>query len=334
MSVEFAAPGWLLLLPVPVLVWETARRHHRGGHDHGCALLHSQARVIAAMAGDAARPRRLPTGWLLGCLLLIVALADPRWHDRRTYHPLFGRDLVVAIDVSASMRAQDHLSNGRPVSRLELVTRLSREFIARRHGDRTGLVVFADDAYTLAPLSHDPTTVSRLLDEIQHGLLGDKTALGDALAVAISQFDQPQRSGRAIVVFTDGTNTSGSRHPLAVIPEARDAGVKIYTVGVGTPGETLFPEAVVNPPALTTLPVDFELLRTIATQTGGRFYQASEPDTLANVLATIDTLETGPVDKQGGQQTEMYWLPLILGGLALTVDSLRRRYGMEPAGRP
>lgn len=317
---SLATPLWLLALPLPWLVWWLGRRR-RGGKARTTALYHPQAALLASLSRQArARP---PWFWLLGCSLLLLALARPQWlgGDERQ-----GRNFLLAIDISSSMKAQDFFVNDRAANRLDAVKHVADRFIDQRQGDRIGLIVFADDAYTLAPLSGDLGLIQRLLGEIDQGMAGQKTALGQAIALGVKRLEQLDKRSRNLILLSDGSNTSGDIHPLNALEIAKLKGVKIYTIGVGNPGKVLFQRGPVERPDFAAVPLDEALLRRLADETGGRYYNAADTETLGRIMTDIEQLETLPLEQRNNPPAEWYPTPLLAGLILLGLARRRSRH--------
>lgn len=334
---EFAAPSWFLALPLPWLAWMSAARFRSGTSvsSRPAALLHSQADVLAELAAQPlSRRARLPWLWMVGCALLMTALARPQWVESAP-NIYKGRDFLLAIDVSGSMRAQDFTVDEKNLSRLDMLKRVVNQFLAERHGDRIGLVVFADDAYTLAPLTSDMNIVRALLGEVRHGMAGEKTALGTAVALAVKRLQnhgaQGDSKSRALILLTDGSNTAGAISPDAATLLAKQEGVRIYTVGIGSHRQVPFPRGTKETPAITEMPFDEDLLRRMAEQTGGHYYAAGNTEEMRRIIGDIEQLEkTNIVDDAATLRTEWYWLPLIIGLALLLISQMRMRAEVLP----
>lgn len=318
---SLATPLWLLALPLPWLAWWLGRRR-RAGKAGATALYHPQAALLASLSRQSrARP---PWRWLLGCTLLLLALARPQWLASGEHE---GRNFLLAIDISSSMKAQDFVVDGRAVNRLEAVKHVAGQFIDQRQGDRIGLIVFADDAYTLAPLSGDLGLVRRLLSEINQGMAGQKTALGQAVALGVKRLEQLDPRSRNLILLSDGSNTSGEIHPLNALEIAKLKGVKIHSIGVGKPGGVLFQRGPVEQPDFVAVPLDAALLERLAEESGGRYYNAGDTAALARIMADIERLETVPLAQSTRPPLEWYPAPLLAGLLLLALA--RRRGGRE-----
>ena len=266
-----------------------------------------------------ASSRGFPWLGLLAWCLLCVAAARPQQLGPPIAPPQVGRDMMLAVDLSASMGEQDMELGGRLVDRLTAAKAVLADFLDRRIGDRIGLVVFGDRAFALTPLTLDRDSVRQQLEASVVGLAGRATALGDAIALSTKRLQQQNTEQRVLIVLTDGVNTAGVLEPAKAAQIARDAGVRIHAIafgGEGGGGLSLFG---------LRLPtggdeVDEAGLQEIAQLTGGRFFRARDTEALAGIYAEIDALE--PVQRQGQvvrPKIERYPWPL---GLALAVGAL------------
>ena len=288
---EFLWPLAFLLLPLPLLVrW-----------------LVKPAEVSAAGAlrvpfyqrlAGTARPgsRSGTTHWFrlsvasLIWLLLVTALARPVYVGPETPLPVEGRNVMMAIDLSGSMGQEDFALDGRPSTRLAVVKDAAQDFIARRKGDRIGLVLFSDRAYLQAPLTFDRKVVGQLLNEAQVGLTGQETAIGDAIAVAVKRLKDRPADSRVLVLLTDGASNAGTMDPLQAAKLAKDLGIRIYTIGVGAGPQAIdtgFGRQIVN----LSRDLDEVTLKKIADETGGRYFRARDLAGLSRIYAAIDRLE-------------------------------------------
>ena len=337
---ELAAPWWLLAMPLPWLAWRVSLRLKSSKLMPVTvpAIRHAQADVLLALAGGTRPPlNHTPWLWIMGCAFLVLALTRPQWTESapNTYK---GRDFLLALDVSGSMRAQDFDAQGRTsaaegttLSRLDMLKKVVNQFISERHGDRIGLIVFADDAYTLSPLTSDMNVVRSLLQEVRHGMAGEKTALGTAIALAVKRLQDKDAQSRLLILLTDGSNTAGDIHPDAATALAAAEGVRIYTVGIGSHQTVPFPRGPNESPAYTEMPLDEDLLRRIAEHTQGRYYAATNTAAVQRIINDIEQLEKIDItDDALLQRTEWYWLPLTMGlALILTARS-RMRHEVLP----
>jgi Ca-activated chloride channel family protein len=286
---RFESPWFLLLLLlVPVALWRALRRD---------ALRPSLLWSRAAAGWSAA------AGWALHALeilpwatlvVVVVALARPQQGVRQSETETRGVDIVLAIDISPSMMAEDF----QPENRLIVAKQTAKTFISQRPHDRIGLVGFAATAFNQCPLTLDHDALLELLDGLDFGLAEDGTAIGMGLATSVAGLRASRTPSKVVVLLTDGQNNRGSIDPLTGADLARAYGIKVYTVLVGRGGVVPVP---VDDPLLgrrtqmVRMDVDEGTLREIARRTGGRFYRATESAALAGVYAQIDRLERAPI---------------------------------------
>ena len=223
-------------------------------------------------------------------LLLISAAARPQWLGEPVSIPNEGREMMLAVDLSGSMKIDDMQLNGRQVNRLTMTKSVVYDFIQRRVGDRLGLILFADTAYVQAPLTYDRDTVSTLLSEAVIGLVGEQTAIGDAIGLAVKRFDERDESNNVLILLTDGQNTAGNITPEQAKELAINKGVKVYTIGVGADKmliQSFFGSREINP----SQELDEGMLTDIATSTGGQYFRARNAQELEAIYQQLDALE-------------------------------------------
>lgn len=256
-------------------------------------------------------------GWLalllatLAWVALVTASARPVWIGDSVALPVAGRDLMMAVDLSGSMQEQDFILGGQVVDRLVATKAVAGEFIRSRSGDRIGLVLFGDQAYLQAPLTFDRQTVLKLLNESAIGLAGERTAIGDAIGLALKRLQASPEKNRVLILMTDGANTAGSVSPLEAADMAATAGLKIYTVGIGSESDqmrSVFGFQLMNPAA----DLDERTLKGIAEKTGGMYFRARDTEEFQHIYAELDRLE--PVEQEAEQwrpQMELFRWPLL-----------------------
>lgn len=231
---------------------------------------------------------------LLIWILLVVASARPQWLGEPIQQSITGRDILLAVDLSGSMQERDFILGKTPIDRLTATKRVANQFIERRVGDRIGLILFGDQAYLQAPLSFDRETVMTFLDEAAIGLAGEKTAIGDAIGLAVKRLRKNPSDQRILILLTDGANTAGEVTPLKAAELAAKEGLKIYTIGIGADEmivRDFFGARRVNP----SVDLDEKTLLSIAEQTGGRYFRARDIKELESIYGLLDLLE--PVEK-------------------------------------
>ncbi len=286
--IEFARP-WLLLLIVPVVAGAVALR--RKPTDPGAARHPHLALAASVRPGWRVRLRSV-VPWLrvLALVAIVVALAGPRIPHAVSEVEGQGIDIVVALDISGSMRALDF----QPDNRLAVAKGIIRDFVVGRPRDRIGLVVFASRAFTQCPLTLDRPILTGFLDEIEIGLIEDGTAIGLGLATAVNRLRHSEAESRTVILLTDGSNNVPTLEPETAAELAAAMDVRVYTIGVGKRGKVPFPQQTPfgTRTVMTDMPIDEELLKTIAATTGGEYWRAEDSTALAQVFATIDELET------------------------------------------
>ena len=250
--------------------------------------------------------------------LLVLASARPQWLGEPIEQAVSGRDLMLAVDLSASMEEQDFFINKQAVDRLTAIKAVATDFINRRVGDRVGLVLFGTNAYLQTPLTFDRKTVQTLLNEAVIGLAGENTAIGDAIGLAVKRLKSQPSDSRVLILLTDGANTAGEITPIKAAELAKDNQLKIYTIGVGADEmivRSFFGNRKVNP----SRDLDENTLVKVAESTGGKYFRARNSDELNNIYMLLDQLEPIEKDKQYFRpHSELYPWPL---GLALVLVS-------------
>ncbi|RLB77485.1 MAG: BatB protein [Deltaproteobacteria bacterium] len=309
--IHFVWPWAFILLPLPWLIYKFWPP----------ALAAEEAALwvptLAPFAGVQHQRSRRKGRWQLPLalccwLLLLGATARPQWLGDPIELPVSGRNLLLAVDLSGSMQTEDFYLDGETVNRLTALKAVAGKFIQQRVGDRLGLILFGDQPYVQVPLTFDRRTVEQLLDEAAIGLAGQKTAIGDAIGLAVKRLDGGAGEEQVLILLTDGANTAGQLKPLKAAELAAAEGLKIYTIGLGA--ETMevrgfFFNQTVNPSA----DLDEETLTAIAQQTGGRYFRARDTNQLAKIYAELDRLE--PVERDHNVYrpiSELYPWPLGL----------------------
>ena len=326
--IEWIWPWMLALVPLPWLV----RRLVPPANSQEPALrapFFEEWRQLGA-DGDSrgsGTGRGLPIAalWLIW-LLLLLAAARPTWIGEAIELPNSGRDLMMAVDISGSMQIEDMQQGQAMVPRITAVKKVGADFIARRTGDRLGLILFGSNAYVQSPLRFDTSTVERFLMEAQIGFAGQDTAIGDAIGLAVKRLRERPAQSRVLVLLTDGQDTASSVSPRDAAQLARELGIRIYTIGIGADRMTLpglfgssFGSRQVNPSA----ELDEAGLQEIANLTGGQYFRARDPRELATIYQLLDKLEPveqAPVSYRPRQA--LGYIPLLLAllvsfGLAL-----------------
>jgi len=258
--------------------------------------------------------------WLsyLVWLLLVCAAARPQWLGQPVDIPLSGRDLMLAVDLSGSMKTPDMTLDGHQVDRLTMIKSVAGKFIEQRTGDRIGLILFGTHAYLQTPLTYDRTTVRTMLDESAIGMAGKATAIGDAIGLAVKRLRHYPDQSRVLILLTDGANDAGEVSPTQAAKLAAQEHIRIYTIGVGADRMLVSGffgnQVAVNP----SQDLDAHALKTIASMTGGRFFRAKNTDELREIYHELDKLEPTITNKATFRPfTELYPWPL---GLAFLIS--------------
>ena len=308
--ISFAWPWLLALLPLPLLVYFLPAKKKTAQQS---ALIMPTAINVANTVQHEQTKRKLPLILLITCwTLVIIAISRPQWLGEAIDIPSEGREMMLAVDLSGSMEMEDMQLNGRNVNRLQMLKVVLGDFIERRISDRLGLILFADDAYMQTPMTFDRKTVKQMLDESELGLVGRKTAIGDAIALAVKRFDAKKESNKVLVLLTDGQNTAGKITPEQALELAVAKNITIYTIGIGADvmlQQSLFGTRKVNPSS----ELDENTLTKIAEQTGGQYFRARDSQGMSEIYTLLDQLE--PIEQEHQQMRPLralfYW-PLAL----------------------
>lgn len=260
-------------------------------------------------------------------LLLVTASMRPLWLGDLIEIPVSGRELMLAVDLSASMQEEDFVLKGRNVDRLTATKFVAGDFLERRIGDRIGLILFGEHAYLQAPMTFDRETVRTLLFESAIGLAGKSTAIGDAIGLSVKRLRLRGETNRILILLTDGANTAGVVQPLEAAELAAQEGLKIYTIGVGADEMMVrgfFGTRRVNPSA----DLDEETLTKIAEVTGGRYFRARNTQELEQIYGILDELEPIEKDAKRFRPTKaLYYWPLSIAFMIATLLLLLRLNG-------
>ncbi len=293
---RFASPLWFTLLALVLARAALALRDRRRGVG---AFRFSSLALLARPTSVRARLSWIPLMLeLVALTLLVVALARPQRVQEQS-HERRGIDIVIALDASGSMGAEDF----QPRNRFGVAKELVGEFVARRQDDRIGIVTFGQRAATRVPVTFDRDVAREVLGTAEIGENGDGTAIGTAIATAVNRLKASKARSRVIILLTDGVSNAGSIEPDAASGIARELGIKLYAIGVGSYGPVPVPVRVQNritgeiETIYQTIRADLDepLLRRIAERTGGSYYRATDERALADVLDTIDRLEKTPL---------------------------------------
>jgi Ca-activated chloride channel family protein len=306
-DVEFANKYGLLLLLliIPIVAWQIWKRRKM---EPSLQLPTAEA-LVKAPRSWRQKLQWLPLSLLmLAFALFVVAFARPQSGFRQQQVDVEGVDIVLALDVSGSMKAMDFRPN-----RLESCKKVAEEFIKKRPTDRIGLVVYAGEAYTQCPITTDHETLLGLVEKVKFNQVDDGTAIGDGLGTAINRLRESEAKSKIIILLTDGVNNTGSLDPHSVADMAETFGIKVYTIGCGSNGEVPFP----SPYGTVSMKseIDESLLKLIANTTGGKYFRATNGDKLQQVYAEIDKMEKTLIHETVFEHKADEFLPFVVIGL-------------------
>ncbi|MGC1183350.1 vWA domain-containing protein [Legionella sp.] len=287
---ELVNPWVLLVLPLPLLIW----------------LLLPKAKIklptalkipfFADMIGITSQEKNSITIQssliipILVWILLIIAVAGPRWIGEPKPIEHEGYNIMLALDLSGSMEIPDMILHGKAASRLMVVKNAAEQFVRERSGDKIGLILFGSQAYLQTPLTYDRHTVLLRLEDATVGLAGQSTSIGDAIGLAVKRLDSAPQKGRVIILLTDGVNNSGVLQPLKAAELAKEEKIKIYTIGLGASAGRAVNNGIFIQNVFADL--DEETLKKISAMTKGRYFRATDTETLHSIYKTINQLET------------------------------------------
>lgn len=314
---RFLNPDLLWLLALAVVPWIA-----RGRVGRSAALLYPSAELVRPLGHTNVSRAGLALALLrsLVVALVVVALARPQQGLGAAEVETSGIDILLAIDVSGSMKALDFELDGKQVSRLEAVRAVVGEFVEARQGDRIGLVAFAGRPYLVSPLTLDHDWLLQNLERLQTGLVEDGTAIGSALAAGTNRLRDREAKSRIVILLTDGVNNAGKISPLMAADAARALGLKAYTILAGRGGEVPVPvtdrfgrQRVVT----MRVDVDEDTLAEMAEITGGRFFRATDTDSLTEIYSEIDAMEKTTATLQKFERYRELYPWVLLAALAL-----------------
>jgi len=283
---------WMMFLGllIPLLIWQLFYSKQKEP-----TYLVNGLPMITPASSSKVFFRQLPEVFaIFGIIFLIVALMRPVYEEKVEINTGEGIDIVLCLDVSGSMLAQDFAPN-----RLEASLAMARDFIKRRKGDRIGLVIFSGQSFTLCPITNDHNALLFQLNKVNYGMLSDGTSIGSGLASSVERLRTSKAKSRVVVLLTDGEDTGGRMDPATAKQLAITFGIKVYTIGMGTKGYAKMPYKT----ALGTtvmeeekVSIDEDLLIDIAQSTGGKYYRATNSEELQDIYGTINGLEKSKVE--------------------------------------
>jgi len=311
--ISFAWPWLLLLLPLPFFIYLLPAKKST---EQSSALVMPNLIKVQNSVTQSKNKKKMPLVILSLCwILLVLASTRPQWLGDAVDIPTQGREMMIAVDLSGSMEIEDMSISGRSVNRLQMLKVVLGDFIKRRVGDRLGLILFADDAYMQTPMTFDRKTVKQMLDESELGLVGRKTAIGDAIGLAVKRFDVKEESNKVLLLLTDGQNTAGKISPEEALELAIAKNITIYTIGIGADvmlQQSLWGSQRINPSS----DLDEKSLKQIAEQTGGQYFRAKDSQSMNEIYSLLDKLEPIEQDQQQMRPlTALFYWPLALAAL-------------------
>ncbi|MCM1348837.1 MAG: VWA domain-containing protein [Firmicutes bacterium] len=325
---NFAHPAylWLLLLLVPVIAWHIYQQKKK------YASLGLSTTASFAKAKRSYKEVLLKGLFILRVLTiaaLIIIIARPQVRDKWSKTNTEGTDIVLAIDLSTSMLARDFTPN-----RFEAAKKVAANFVSGRESDNMGLVIFAGESFTALPMTTDRSLMANYINDLSIGMLEDGTAIGDGLATSINRIKDGKAKSKSIILLTDGSNNTGNVAPLTASEIAKKLGIKVYTIGVGKNGNAPYPVPdIAGRITYSMLPVtiDEPTLKSIAQNTGGKYFRATDGSVLSDIFKEIDQLEKSRIDVQNFSHTEDNYMPwAILAVILLGLELLLRHAWLRP----
>jgi Ca-activated chloride channel homolog len=320
-NINFAQPWilWLFLLLPFLGWWYFAKQSRRQG-----SVMISSILKVRSISSWKNTLRHLPFIFRLLCIAcIIVALARPQTRNDEELVNGEGVDIVLCIDVSGSMMAQDFTPN-----RLEAAKEVAANFAANRPTDRIGLVIFSGESFTLCPLTTDQQVLNAQIYNIQSGLLEDGTAIGSGLATSVDRLRSSKSKSKVVILLTDGENNGGQIPPLTAKELAKATGVRVYTIGVGTEGFAQTPMQTQSGTVVMQrekVNIDEKLLTQIANETGGKYFRAKDNESLKNIYGEIDKLEKSRIEVTALKRyTEKFFPFAIAAAVLLLLEMLLR----------
>lgn len=316
----FAHPYFfLLLLLVPLAIWLYLWREKRPATFTLSTIGAFRGRKVSWRTRLCWLPFALA---LLAFISGVVALARPQSSNAYSTESTEGINIVLALDISGSMLAKDLQPN-----RFEAAKSVAGEFVSSRPYDNIGLVVFAGESYTQCPLTTDHAVLLNMINSVEMGLVNDGTAIGSGLATAVNRLKEIKEGSKVVILLTDGTNNSGTIAPVTAAEIAASFGIRVYTIGVGTMGEALYPIQTYLGVEYVSMPVEIDeaSLKQIASATGGQYFRATDNNSLHQIYEEIDQLEKVKLKVESFTQKEELFPPYLWAALILLFVALLLR---------
>ncbi len=320
-NITFGQPLFFILFAiVPILVyWEIVK-----GKKQTAAVKISTTAGLSKIRSWKNTFQNLPFILrLMAISCIIIALARPRVKFEEQQSEGEGVDIILSIDVSGSMTAQDFRPN-----RMEAAKKVAEDFVNQRPNDRIGIVIFSGESFTQCPLTTDHSVLINQIEQIRNGLLEDGTAIGSGLATSVDRLRNSKAKSKVVILLTDGVNNGGLIDPATALEIAKTFKVKVYTIGVGTDGYA--PTPVSTPLGIVMqnekVAIDEKLLKNIADQTGGKYFRATDNKSLQSIYAEIDRLEKSKVEITTLHRYTEKFYPLIFAAMALLLLEIILRF--------
>jgi Ca-activated chloride channel family protein len=312
----FASPLFLLLLLATALILFLKLRGKNSSHIKVSSLKGLENTSYSFMV---TLSKLVPILKISGLIFLILALARPQFGDKKISVTTEGVNIILALDLSESMRALDFKKDNKIVTRLEAVKGVVLDFIMQREGDRIGMVVFGSNAFTQLPLTRDYNTIAFILERLKIGAAGPNTAIGDAIGISLKRLEDIKSESNIIILLTDGKSNSGELSWQDAAKIAANREVKIYTIGVGTKGKAPFlvSDMFGQRYVYHEVDVDLKALETIAKQTNASFFQAKDLKSLGKIYEMINNLEKTKVDIEKWVEYKELYPWFLVPGLIL-----------------
>lgn len=318
----FKSPWLLILIPLAaagLVVWHRRKREPS-------LRFPSKMLLASVAAGWKVQFRELPFVLrVLAAVLFGIALAGPRSVLEEHVVRGEGIDIVLTIDASGSMAAEDFTLNNRRVNRLEVVKNVVENFVSRREFDRLGLVVFSKYAYTACPLTTDYDWLKENLGHVRLGLIEDGTAIGSAMASSVARLEHSEAKAKVVILLTDGINNAGKVDPVDAARAAQAMGIKIYAIGAGSQGLVPFPAQDFFGRTVyqrVHIDLDEKTLKEIADITGGQYFRAADSESLVKIYKEIDALEKTEIEELGFRETKELFPEFLWTGLGVLLLEL------------
>ena len=323
-NIEFANPEWFyLLLLIPIItalyVWKLRKSYPamQISDFHTVTKKTVTYKEILIHVSFAIE--------MLALILMIIALARPQSSEKNTSMNVEGIDIVMTMDISGSMLAEDFQPN-----RIEAAKKVAVKFIEERPTDRIGLVIFAGESFTQCPLTTDHAVLKNLFKEIKTGMIEDGTAIGSGLATSVLRLKESEALSKVIILLTDGVNNTGSIDPASAAEIAKTFGIRVYTVGVGTNGTAPYPAQDIfgnKRYQQVEVQIDEDLMRKVSTITGGKYFRATDNTSLAKIYEEIDKLEKSKIEVyEYEKKHEEFFAFALYALLLICIDFALRKF--------